>query len=257
MVALVDTKELGETSGNTVLEGPSWSPVRSNSVASQIVIQVRDALFAGKLKPGDALGAEKDLAAKFSVSRITVRDALRTLETMGIVEIKVGAGGGARIAAGNIERFADALAIQFELSAITRSEILDAQLAIEGATAELAAKNRTDEDLARLSELLDEAESLRDDPIGFTQSGQRFHLALAEASGNRALVAQFKALRYVIWPSHAARAGRDRADHAQSIHRKLVEYVEQGDGENARELMCDHLGQIRDAVLKGDTSPEG
>ena len=67
-----------------------WTPVRSHSVANQIVVQVREALFAGGLSPGDALGSEKDLAASFGVSRITVRDALRALETMGIVEIRVG-----------------------------------------------------------------------------------------------------------------------------------------------------------------------
>ena len=84
---------------------PSWAPVRANSVANQIVTQVRDALFAGKLCSGDLIGSEKHLAQKFDVSRITVRDALRTLETMGIIEIKVGAGGGARIANGNLDHF--------------------------------------------------------------------------------------------------------------------------------------------------------
>ncbi|HJO86263.1 MAG TPA: GntR family transcriptional regulator, partial [Rhodospirillales bacterium] len=77
--------------GNAELKktNQSWAPVRANSVANQIVMQVREALFSGKFQPGDLLGSEKDLAAQFDVSRITVRDALRTLETMGIVEIRV------------------------------------------------------------------------------------------------------------------------------------------------------------------------
>ena len=64
---------------------------------------VRDALFAKKLKPGDFLGTEKDLAARFKASRIVARDALRTLEALGIVEIRMGKGGGARIACGILE----------------------------------------------------------------------------------------------------------------------------------------------------------
>src|SRR5689334_10891942 len=74
---------------------------RSPTLSTQIVTQVRDALFAKELRPGDFLGTEKDLAQRFGVSRIVARDALRTLEAQGIVEIKVGSGGGARIAKGN------------------------------------------------------------------------------------------------------------------------------------------------------------
>src|SRR5215212_9805164 len=68
---------------------------RSASLSSQIVAEVRDALFAKKLKPGDFLGTEKDLAARFGVSRIVARDALRTLQALGIADIKMGKGGGA------------------------------------------------------------------------------------------------------------------------------------------------------------------
>jgi DNA-binding GntR family transcriptional regulator len=71
---------------------------RSSSLSAQIVSHVRDALFAKQIKPGDFLGTEKDLAAQFGTSRIVARDALRTLEALGIVEIRMGKGGGARIA---------------------------------------------------------------------------------------------------------------------------------------------------------------
>ena len=71
---------------------------RSSSLSAQVVAEVRDALFAKRLRPGDFLGTEKDLAARFDASRIVARDALRTLEALGIVEIRMGKGGGARIA---------------------------------------------------------------------------------------------------------------------------------------------------------------
>jgi hypothetical protein len=69
---------------------------RSSSLSAQMVAQVRDDLFAKKLKPGDFLGTEKDLAGRFGTSRIVARDAMRTLEALGIVEIRMGKGGGAR-----------------------------------------------------------------------------------------------------------------------------------------------------------------
>src|SRR5437016_13562972 len=122
-------------------------------MSTQIVAQVRDALFAKELRPGDFLGTEKELAERFAVSRIVARDALRTLEAQGIVEIKVGAGGGARIARGNPRLFAEALAVQLDLTGVTAAEIMDAQRAIETLAAELAAVHSTPEDQARLRAL--------------------------------------------------------------------------------------------------------
>ena len=127
---------------------------RSSSLSAQIVAWVRDALFAKKLKPGDFLGTEKDLAARFDASRIVARDALRTLEALGIVEIRMGKGGGARIAQGNPRLFAEALAVQLDLTGVSASEIMDAQRAIETLGAELAAENATAADIAKLRALL-------------------------------------------------------------------------------------------------------
>jgi len=90
------------------MDGPAIPPIvdlggedrpyiagRSASLSSQVVAEVRDALFARRLKPGDFLGTEKDIAARFGASRIVARDALRTLEALGVVEIRMGKGGGA------------------------------------------------------------------------------------------------------------------------------------------------------------------
>ena len=170
-------------------------PFRSATMSTQIVAQVRDALFARELRPGDFLGTEKDLAVRFGVSRIVARDALRTLEAQGVVDIKVGSGGGARIARGNARLFAEALAVQLDLAGVSTSEIMDAQRAIECLAAELAAVNSTAEDHARLRELIVDAEGKIDDVVAFTRSSREFHLAVAEASHNRVLVVQLISLQ--------------------------------------------------------------
>ena len=105
-------------------------PGRAATLSGDLVNEIRAALFEKRLKPGDRLGGEKDIAARSGVSRIVARDALRTLEALGIVEIKVGAGGGARIAQGDPRRFAEALAVQLELAGTDVVEILDAQRAV-------------------------------------------------------------------------------------------------------------------------------
>src|SRR5712672_2341977 len=155
---------------------------RGPTLSARIITQVRDALFAKQMRPGDFLGTEKDLAERFGVSRIVARDALRTLEAQGIVEIKVGSGGGARIAQGNARLFAEALAVQLDLTGVSAGEIMDAQRAIECLAAELAARNSTAEDHVRVRELIADAERKIDDVAAYTRASREFHLAVAEAS---------------------------------------------------------------------------
>src|SRR5580692_2082076 len=142
----------------TTIPGRSFFPGRSASLSSQIIGDVRDALFAKKLKPGDVLGTENEIAARYGVSRIVARDALRTLEALGIAEIRMGKGGGARVARGNPRLFAEALAVQLDLTGVSPAEILDAQRAVECMAAELAAENATAADHARIRALLADAE---------------------------------------------------------------------------------------------------
>src|SRR5947199_7280112 len=127
----------------SAIPGRSFFPGRSASLSSQIIGDVRDALFAKKLKPGDVLGTENEIAARYGVSRIVARDALRTLEALGIAEIRMGKGGGARVARGNPRLFAEALAVQLDLPRLSAPEIMDAQRAIETLAAELAAQHAT------------------------------------------------------------------------------------------------------------------
>src|ERR1043165_8420109 len=115
----------------SAIPGRSFFPGRSASLSSQIIGDVRDALFAKKLKPGDVLGTENEIAARYGVSRIVARDALRTLEALGLAEISMGKGGGARVARGNPRLFAEALAVQLDLTGVSTAEIMDAQRAIE------------------------------------------------------------------------------------------------------------------------------
>ncbi len=218
---------------------------RSSSLSAQVVAWVRDSLFAKKLKPGDFLGTEKDLAARFSASRIVARDALRTLEALGIVEIRMGKGGGARIAQGNPRLFAEALAVQLDLTGVSAGEIMDAQRAIETLGAELAAENATAADIAKLRRLLRDAKEAIGDLDAFTRLSRDFHLAVAEASHNRVLVVQLISLEHVSWPRRNVTATPKLAVHIWDIHTKLADLIEMRDAAGARALMDEHVKMIR------------
>ena len=237
------TTQRSATAGS--LPGRIFFPGRTGSLSSQIVSDVRDALFAKKLKPGDFLGTENDLASKYDVSRIVARDALRTLEALGIVEIKMGKGGGARIARGNARLFAEALAVQLDLTGVGAAEIMEAQRAIECLAAELAAENATEVDVAKLRALIDAADAAIGDPEQFTQLGAEFHLAVAEASHNRVLVVQLISLQHVSWPRRNPTLTPKVARRVNEVHRELLSLIEMRDPIGARQLMDDHVKMIR------------
>lgn len=216
------------------------------TLASRIVGDVREKLFERRLRAGDFLGTEKELAAQHGVSRIVARDALRTLEAMGIVEISRGAGGGARITHGNPELFAEALAVQLELADIDVEEILTAQGAVEGLAAELAAQRASKAEMAQIMALVDEAGNLLDDLDAFTRSSLRFHLAIAEASHNRVLHYQLVSLQHVSWPKRNRTLNRAVALRILEAHRRLAELIERRQSAEARKFMEAHVGMIRE-----------
>ncbi len=200
------------------------------------------------------LGAEAELAKSYNVSRMSIRDALRTLEAMGIVEIRMGAGGGARIAQGNPDHFADALAIQLSLIGVSEAEVLESQMALECMIAELAAQNATPADLEQLQTLLVQAEAEQGNSAAFTELSLEFHMALAAASHNQVLESQLMALRHVVWPENSERARPEIAARVLKIHTEIFDKVRAGDSIGARETMYVHLNSVSKARKKADAA---
>ncbi|HEV2162324.1 MAG TPA: FCD domain-containing protein [Stellaceae bacterium] len=214
-------------------------------MSARLVAEVREAVFDKRLKPGDFLGTEKDIAERAQVSRMAARDALRTLAALGVVEIKVGAGGGVRIAHGSPRQFAEVLAVQLDLAGISAAEILDAQRAIETLAAELAAEHASAAEIAGLKRLLAVAEGQIDDVPAFTRACLDFHVAVAEASHNRVLAAQLRSLQHVSWPARNPALTRTVALHIIDVHRQLVALIEARDAAATRRLMDEHVKMIR------------
>jgi GntR family transcriptional repressor for pyruvate dehydrogenase complex len=236
------------------LKIPTLQPIRPTSVSDGIVAQVRAALFRGELAPGDFLGSETDLAQQLGVSRVPVRDAFRSLQAMGIIEVRVGAGGGARIAQGNPKRFAEALSVQFKLVGISAAELFDSQFAIETAATELAARNATAADLADLQGVLEKLRDCLNDPKAFapqafTWHGLDFHRRIVEASHNRALIAHEHALIEVLYESYAPQTTRALAERVLAKHARVFALIKDRDADGARRAMAEHLRQVRKSVL--------
>ncbi|WP_153076787.1 FadR/GntR family transcriptional regulator [Paraburkholderia bonniea] len=231
------------------LASAAWESVQTEKLSWRIAAQVRSALFSHQVKAGDFLGSEASLAQQFHVSRTAARDALRTLEAVGIVEIRMGAKGGAWIAGANPERFADALSIQLSLMGASAAEVFEAQMALEVLAAEKAAEGLTPQQRDALEAALHAVDAARTQLDTFTEASLRFHEALVAASGNRLLLAQFKALRFMLTPLLATYTSAATAARVVASHRLLFEAVCRGEVALARQLMRARIEVVRTSFL--------
>src|SRR5947207_6224985 len=159
-----------------------FETVRKVRRYEQVAEQIRRVISEGALKPGDLLPPERELVAKLGVGRSSIRDAVRTLEVMGILEPRQGHGTVVR------DLSADALVVPLSL-VLTRkrelvTELLDVRRMIEPGLAARAAKNATDEEIARMAEILErhEAKLLRGEQA--IDEDSDFHYAIALAARN-------------------------------------------------------------------------
>ncbi|MGH2378065.1 MAG: FadR/GntR family transcriptional regulator, partial [Candidatus Limnocylindria bacterium] len=104
-----------------------FTPVRQPRASGEIVVQIERAIFDGELLPGDRLQSERELAEQFSVSRITVRDALRVLEARGLIRVKVGASGGAFVSETNADQVAESISTMVLLKRMSLTELVEAR----------------------------------------------------------------------------------------------------------------------------------
>jgi GntR family transcriptional regulator, transcriptional repressor for pyruvate dehydrogenase complex len=222
---------------------------RQVRASEDVAAQILQSFYTGGLKPGEWLGTEASLAERFSVSRVTIRDAVSGLAARGLLDVRVGARGGLRIARHDPERLIEAFSIQLRLLGLTREELFDAMLAIEPVTASLAAQHASPDQLARLGGLVDEACAAVDDPALFTTLAVNFHQAVAEASNNRALQASLAAVRATQLAHLGAEATTQIAERVCRIHANILEAIRAHDADLARERMREHLSAVSHATV--------
>lgn len=157
------------------------SPVKSTKIYEMIMEQIKDIVKNGKLKSGDKLPSERDLCEKLEVSRASVREALRALQMLGLIESKHGEG---NFINENFENsLLEPLSIVFLLLGSKSGDVLELRKIIEPETAVLAAKNITNEQLTELKEIMDELNDNFDTEI-CASLDKKFHYKIAQASGN-------------------------------------------------------------------------
>jgi DNA-binding FadR family transcriptional regulator len=236
----------------TVPDAEYW-PLDRRNVYAQIADQILWQIGSGHLKPGDILPPERELTQSFAVGRSSVREALRILESQGVIRP---ASGGAFVVAEAANPLNTSLRLLFKLDGRTGTrDLFELRRILDCEAAALAAERRTEEHLADMAASIGRMEAaLTVQTAGelFIDADLQFHLAVAEASGNRLLVYCMDAIRGVV-----QRALMTVYLLPQSPERAVVEHariraaIGAGDRERARQEMQSHLDRVEADVQKG------
>src|SRR5438132_7285389 len=160
-------------------------PIKSTRIYEEIVRQIKAMIAEGRLKSGDQLPPERDLAEKFVVSRTSVREALRALESLGLVEIRPGEGTFVREV--SVESLIEPLALVMASQREAIGELFEARRMIEPALAALATRRATPEELHEMEPIREEpAKEVAAARTGLEQDAE-FHSAIGAAAHNRAI----------------------------------------------------------------------
>src|SRR5665647_3175237 len=172
--------------GSEVAQASPWEPVQRLRTYEQVMGQIEERILDGRLKSGDHLPSERDLAMLLGVSRTSLRESLRVLEALGLVDIKRGGGadGGATLVGAPGAGFVNLLKLQLALGHFSHTDLLETRIALETWSCSEAAYRATDDDHRELGKILD----LMDDPAIDTDEFNRldttFHVHIAESTGN-------------------------------------------------------------------------
>ena len=230
--------------------GHQMRPVKTGEM---IAGYLRGKIVRGELAEGACLPAEVELMRQFDVSRPTLREAFRILETESLIEIRRGARG-ARITAPRVEVAARYVGLLMQTCGTTLADVYEARSLLEPGAARLLAERRTQRDLTDLAACVDELEALVNshrspaDVAAWTRCTQRFHDLLMERAGNKTLAIQSTVLREVV-QTHLLLATRQSGDAAAvrsftrviRSYRKLLAFVAARDAAGAEQHWRRHM----------------
>jgi len=250
--------------------------LRQPRLAEIIAASLRDDILTGKLKEGDSLPRQEDLFTRYRVSLPAVREAMRILETEGLVEVRRGNVGGAVVHLPTAERTAQMIAMVLQTRAATPSDVSAALSYIEPVCARLCAarSDRAAEVVPVLRAAIEVQRTEFADAARYSANARRFHETLVERCGNETMILVIGALE-TIWSTHESAvwdeavaeasgpgpadepAGDAAAPMAERIrraalrdHEKLLGAIEAGDEERAAKIAGIHLAATRRSTLE-------
>jgi GntR family transcriptional regulator, transcriptional repressor for pyruvate dehydrogenase complex len=227
---------------------PAFEAVRRDKVYEGVAKQI-ERLILKKLQPGDKLPSERELAELLHVSRSSIRDAIRSLELMGMVEPRQGAG--TIVKEISSESLTNPLANALKHKRELIGELLDFRMMLEPQLAARAATRVSEEDISEMEEILDRQDKKLRAGESTVGEDSEFHYAIALASGNSVVLKVLDTLMDLLRESRERSLQMDgRQQRSLAGHRRILGAIKRHDSEGAKVAMRRHIEDVEEIVLK-------
>lgn len=229
---------------------PMFRAARQNRIFQDVVEQIQEAIIEGRLKDGDRLPPERELREMLQTSRSTVREALRVLEQKGLIEIKLGTGGGAWVKSVSTDTFSESLDLLIQSRKVSLNHLAEFRERVEGDVAALAAQRSRDEDIQNLRILLKQAGAYVE--IGsaavddFLSTDREIHTYIARISGNPIYISILKTVHSNIqrYFDRFLLMSPERLNENYQDLVQIVDAIAGGDADRAQELTRAHVSRF-------------
>jgi DNA-binding FadR family transcriptional regulator len=224
-----------------------FQAAKQTKVFQDVVEQIQEAILDGRLTAGQTLPAERELKEMFNISRGTLREALRVLEQKGLIEIRLGVGGGSVVKAVDTDQISESLGLLIRSQQVSLNHLAQFREDVEGIVAGHAAENHTAEDIHKLKELLQNASRcLKKGPSqrnAFIDIDKQIHLTMARITGNPVYISVLHSIHDNIHRYYDRFLSMDIPELEENYNDlcELVKAIENGAAERARHLAKQHV----------------
>ncbi len=229
-----------------------FDSVKSDKISQHIIDQVRNAIFEGRLKPGDKLPSERELIIKFRVSKATLREALRSLEVLGFLDIRKGVSGGAFVTEVDMVKARDSFTNFLLFKNLSLEDLSEVRLLLEPYIAEKATLAITQEHLHRLEKLIKDSEHAIKNDISFASREVEieFHRIIASIAGNPILMFILDFVEnLLIDTKEILRPGKEFSAKVLRAHKRIYNALLEKNVRKVREEMMKHIREVEKDLL--------
>jgi GntR family transcriptional repressor for pyruvate dehydrogenase complex len=229
-----------------------FNTVKSNKVSQHIIDQIREAIFEGRLKPGDKLPSERELIGKFKVSKATLREALRSLEVLGFLEIRKGVSGGPFVTEVDMTKAKDCFTNFLLFKNLSLKDLSEVRLLLEPYIAEKAVLAITTEDLNRLGKLIKDSEHAIKNDIALESRKDEieFHRIIASITGNPILMFILDFVEnLLIDTKDILKPGKEFSGKVLRAHKRIYNALLERKVKKVHEEMVKHIREVERDLL--------
>lgn len=216
--------------------------IKRKKLYEEVMEQIKDAIFSGEFPQGSKLPSERELAEIFQVSRTAIREAIRSMESIGYLESRAN---GTYIQSFSVDNLITPIMSALAQDVRTTDDILELRLILEPSAAALAAKRITAEQLQELESILLTMEQCVSSGRSGSRYDTKFHASLMDFSQNKVLKSVYRVCESAMFEMIDSVGNIEgQPQIACTCHRKIFEALQNADPEAAKRAMCDHLKQV-------------